>query len=424
MKRIALPFGRGTVTVELPDDAAILQARTAPPVENPTSRVPEALANPIGSPPLGEIAKGKSKAVIVLSDFTRPIPHKIILPPLLREIARAGISPKETTLLLANGLHRPMNEKEIAESVGREIAETYRMVNHRASDKDSLASLGALDGQIPLWLSRHFLGADLRILTGLIEPHLMAGFSGGCKLVAPGIAGEETIKALHSPHFLEDPRCCEGEIKNNPLQQTIRAIGRKTNVDFILNVALNEKRQVTGVFVGHAIEAHDAGVAFCRQWQEIECEKADVVVTTSAGWPLDATFYQAIKGLTTALPALKSGGTMLLVAECSEGLGSAPFREELATIEDASEYVHRITHRSEVIVDQWQIEELCKVLLRGKVVIYSPRLFEDYRGRLFEVSNDLTGALHTMLAKRQNAKVAVIPQGPYVLVRGRNAAGS
>lgn len=424
MKQIALPFGRGTVTVELPDDAAILHARAAPPLENPAAEISEALANPIGSPPLREIAKGKSKAVIVLSDFTRPVPHKIILPPILREIARAGISPKETTLLFANGLHRPMNEEEVIETLGSEIARTYRIVNHHASDKDSLTYLGALPEKIPIWISRHFFSADLRILTGLIEPHLMAGFSGGCKLIAPGIAGEETIKALHSPHFLEDPRCCEGEIKNNPLQQTIRAIGRKTNVDFILNVTLNEKRYITGVFAGHAIKAHDAGVAFCRQWQEIECEKADVVVTTSAGWPLDATFYQAIKGLTAALPALKPGGTMLLVAECSEGLGSAPFRDELATVEDASEYVHRITHRSEVRIDQWQIEELCKVLLRGRVVVYSPRLHEDYRGTLFEVTNDLTGAFHAMLAKRQNAKVAVIPQGPYVLVRGRNAAGS
>ncbi len=420
MKQISLPLGRRTVTLEVPDDAAILQTGAAPTLENPANRISEALANPIGSPALREIAENKSRAVILLSDFTRPVPHKIILPPILHEIAGAGISPKNTTLLFANGLHRPMNEEEIAESVGREIAETYRIANHRASDKESLTYLGTLDEKIPIWISRYFLEADLRILTGLIEPHLMVGFSGGCKVVAPGIAGEETIKALHSPHFLEDLRCREGEIENNPLQQTIRAIGQKTGVDFILNVALNEKRQDTGIFAGHALEAHDAGVAFCRQWQESECEKADVVVTTSAGWPLDATFYQAIKGLTAALAALKTGGTMLLVAECSEGLGSEPFREELATVEDATEYVHRITRRSEVKIDQWQIEELCKVLRRGKVVVYSPRLLNEYHGTLFEVTNDLTGAFHAACSKRQNTKIAVIPQGPYLLLRNRN----
>jgi len=421
MKQIALPFGRGTVTVELPDNAVILQTRAAPPIENLASEISKALANPIGSPPLREIAEGKSKAVIVLSDFTRPVPHKIILPPILHELAHAGISRKNTTLVFANGLHRPMSEAEIEENLGGEIAGNYQSINHRATDRELLAHFGSLNDRIPIWVSRYFLEADLRILTGLIEPHLMAGFSGGCKVIAPGIAGEETIKALHSPHFLEDPRCCEGEIENNPLQQTIRTIGRKTGVDFIVNVTLNEERYITGVFAGHAIEAHDGGAAFCRRWQEIECEKADVVVTTSAGWPLDATFYQAIKGLTAALPALKPGGTIILVAECSEGLGSTLFREELATVEDASEYVYRITHRTEVRVDQWQIEELCRVLLRGKVVIYSPRLFEDYRGRLFEVTNDLTGTFHAMLAKRQNARVAAIPQGPYVLVRGRSA---
>jgi nickel-dependent lactate racemase len=418
MKQVSLPFGRGTVALDVPDNAAILRARPAPAIENLADKIIEALSNPIGSPPLHELARNKSKAVIVLSDFTRPVPHKIILPPILTEIARAGISPEKTTLLFANGLHRPMSEEEIVENIGREIAQTYRVVNHQASDKDSLTYLGTLDEKIPLWISRHFLEADLRILTGLIEPHLMAGFSGGCKLITPGIAGEETIKTLHTPHFLEDSRCCEGEIENNPLQQTIRSIGEKAGADFILNVTLSERREVTGIFAGHPRKAHNAGVAFCRQWQGVKCDKADVVVTTSAGWPLDATFYQAIKGLSAALPALKSGGTMLLVAECSEGLGSAPFQDELATINNAAEYIHRITHRLEVKVDQWQIEELCKTLLRGKVVVYSPQLNEEYRGPLFETASDLVDAFHTALSiKEHSAKVVVIPQGPYVLLR-------
>ncbi|MFH1010238.1 MAG: nickel-dependent lactate racemase [bacterium] len=420
MRPIALPFGRATMTLEVPDDAVILQARAAPAVGNLTSEISNALANPIGSPSLREIAKGKASAVIVLSDFTRPVPHKILLPTLLDELSRAGVSRSRTTLLFACGLHRPMKEEEVVENVGREIADAYRIVNHNAADEGSLAYLGILDGQIPLWISRHFLQADLRILTGLIEPHLMAGFSGGCKVMAPGIAGDETIKELHSPQFLEDPRCREGELEENPLQKVIREIGQKARADFLLNVTLNENRQITGVFTGHPMKAHDAGVAFCRQCQQVECEVADVVVMTSAGWPLDATFYQAIKGLTAALPALKTGGTLLLVSECSEGLGSAPFREELAGVQDAAEYVRRITCRYEVKIDQWQIEELCRVLLRGKVVVYSPRLLEEYAGTLFEITDNLTDAFNAMLSKAPNGRVAVIPQGPYVLLRGRS----
>jgi nickel-dependent lactate racemase len=421
MKRIALPFGRGTATLDVPDEAVILRARAPRPIENPAREILRVLANPIGSAPLREIAKGKSKAIIVLSDFTRPVPHKILLPPLLNELSIAGIPQERVTLLFACGLHRPMSDEEIVENLGNEIAKNYQIVNHCASDKSSLTYLGTLDERIPLWISRHFVEADLRILTGLIEPHLMAGFSGGCKVIAPGIAGEETIKTLHSPQFLEDARCCEGEIEENPLQRIIQEIGQKVGADFLLNVTLNEKRQITGVFAGHPMTAHDSGVAFCRQSQQVECEEAHVVVTTSAGWPLDATFYQAIKGLTAALPAMKKEGTLILVAECSEGLGSAPFREGLATVKDSSEYIRRITHRSEVKIDQWQIEELCKALRRGKVLVYSPRLLGEYQGSLFEVTDDLTGAFRATLSKRQNAKVIVIPQGPYVLLRNLSA---
>jgi len=421
MKSIALPFGRGTTTLEVPDDAVVLRSLAISPIENPSREISKSLASPIGSPPLREIAKGKTSAVVVLSDFTRPVPHKILLPPLLEELARAGISRDGVTLLFACGLHRSMSEEEIVENVGREIAKTYPIANHDATDRSSLEYLGDLEGRIPLWISRRFLHADLRILTGLIEPHLMAGFSGGCKVLAPGIAGEETIKALHSPQFLEDPRCCEGELEDNPLQKAIRHIGRRVRADFLLNVTLNEERLVTGIFAGHPIVTHDAGVVFCRQSQQVECEQADIVVITSAGWPLDATFYQAIKGLTAALPALKTSGTLLLVAECSEGLGSESFQEELATIEDPSEYVRRITHRSEVNIDQWQIEELCKVLRRGKVLVYSPRLLKEYHGTLFEITGDLSSAFHAALSTRRNAKVAVIAQGPYILLRNPRA---
>ena len=405
------------MTLELPQRATVLAAEPTPALDNPMRYIERALAEPVGAPPLRQIAKGKPSAVIVLSDFTRPVPHKILLPPLLKSIERAGIPREKITLLFACGLHRPMSETEIIESLGRRIAQDYRVVNHRAEQREDLASIGDVEG-IPLWISRTLQGADLKILTGLIEPHLMAGFSGGSKLVAPGVAGAETIRALHSPKFLEDPRCREGVVVENPLQDTVRAIAQEVGADFIVNVALNEAREITGVFAGHPVKAHDAGIAFCRQCQEVECEEADVVVTTSAGWPLDATFYQAVKGLTAALPGLKPGGTLFLVAECCEGLGSPPFREELATIDDADEYLNRITRRSEVKVDQWQLEELCRVLKKGSLIVYSPRLREEYEGAMFSFTNDLTEDIRGALERADSgARLNVIPQGPYVLLK-------
>ena len=412
-----LPFGRKHVTLELPQNATVLAAERAPALDNPVRHIERALAEPVGTPPLREIAKGKSSAVVVLSDYTRPVPHKFLLPPLLNSIESAGIPREKITLLFACGLHRPMSETEVIESVGQRIAKDYRIVNHRAEQRESLTHVGDAEG-IPLWISRTLLGADLKILTGLIEPHLMAGFSGGCKLVAPGVAGAETIRALHSPKFLEDPRCREGVVTENPLQDTVRAIAQEVGADFIINVALNEAREITGVFAGHPAKAHDTGIAFCRQCQEVECEEADVVVTTSAGWPLDATFYQAVKGLTAALPALKSGGTLFLVAECCEGLGSLPFREELATIDGADEYLNRITRRTEVKVDQWQLEELCRVLKKSSVIVYSPRLQEDYEGAVFSFTDDLTEDVRGALERADSgARLNVIPQGPYVLLK-------
>lgn len=420
MNSVALPFGRQDVSLKISDRTKVLQARAAPALADPVADITEALANPIQSSSLREIAKGKSSAVVVVSDFTRPVPHKVLLPPLLKEITASGIPPERTTLLYACGLHRPMSDEEIVENLGSRIAKDYKVVNHYATDEESLADLGEAQQGVPLKISRHLLAADVKILTGLIEPHLMAGFSGGCKLVAPGVASAETIKALHSPQFLEDPRCREGQLENNPLQNVIRSIGRTVGVDFILNVILDEKRWITGVFAGQPTEAHDAGAAFYKKWQQVECEESDVVVTTSAGWPLDASLYQAVKGLTAALPALRPGGTLFLVAECYEGLGSSSFREELATINDADEYLHRIVHRAEVKTDQWQLEELCKVLRKGKVVVYSPRLAEEYAGELFTFARDLNLEVGEALAKAgTEAKLTVIPQGPYVLLRER-----
>ncbi len=417
MSSVKLPFGRTHLTLELPQNATVLEAKATPALDNPALYIEQALAEPVGASSLRKIAKKKSSAVIVLSDFTRPVPHKLLLPPLLKNLESAGIPRRKITLLFACGLHRPMDEQEIIENLGQRIAEDYRVVNHRAEQREDLIHVGDIEG-IPLWISRTLIDADLKILTGLIEPHLMAGFSGGCKLVAPGVAGAETIQALHSPKFLEDPRCREGVVAENPLQDTVRAIAQKVGTDFIINVALNEAREITGVFAGHPIKAHDTGIAFCRQCQEVECEEAEVVVTTSAGWPLDATFYQAVKGLTAALPALNSGGTLFLVAECCEGLGSPPFREELATIDDADEYLNRITRRSEVKADQWQLEELCRVLKKGRVIVYSPRLREDNTGRLFSFTDNLTEDIRGALARMgSDSRLNVIPQGPYVLLK-------
>ena len=419
--RIDLAFGKTGLTLELPDafQYRILEARSARPVADAQAALESALDHPIGAPPLAELARGKSSAAISVCDITRPAPNRLTLPPILHRLEQAGIPRENITILIATGLHRPATESEIREICGEPVAASYRVVNHNARDLSSHRALGSTASGTPVYIDERFVAADLHITLGFIEPHLMLGYSGGRKLVAPGLAAQETIKVLHSPRFMRDSRSVEGSIDDNPLHRELLEIARIARHDFLLDVALTRDRAIAGVFAGHAEEAHRRGVEFVSKVMLEKLDQpADAVITTAAGYPLDLTFYQAIKGVTAAAHVVKPGGSILLLGACQEGAGAPEFQRMLSSGLSDAQFLDRI-QSAPVEVDQWQLEKLALVTTSRRLLWYVPGLPAEFHSTLWGYSFSTAAAAveELVAALPPNANIAVIPEGPYVLAK-------
>jgi nickel-dependent lactate racemase len=418
--KIRLAYGKEGLEVEVPEKnlAKILTMKSTPPLGDPAGAVKESLLHPIGCPPLGEIARGRKSVCIVVCDFTRPVPNKILLPPILDLLETNGVKKQDITILIATGLHRPSTPIERDAMFGRDILRRYTVVDHRASVLEEQRFVGQTRRNTPVYIDERYCSADLKITVGFIEPHLMAGFSGARKVVAIGCAGEETIKTLHSPAFLDESLCCEGSIDRNPLHHELLEIAHMAGHDFTIDVALDANKAITGVFAGHPQLAHAVGIEAVRKSVGATLpEPADIVLTTCAGFPLDLTYYQAIKGMTAALPVLKKGGVLILAAECAEGLGSERFVSMATRFRTAEEFEQWI-HSHPVEVDQWQLQECAKATQRGEVVVVSSGIRPEQQKKLFvQTATSVEEALRRALDRTgPNASIAVIPKGPYTLV--------
>jgi nickel-dependent lactate racemase len=406
--------------VELPDDRVVgpLAIRPAAPLDNPDEAAAQALQNPIGSRPLAELARGRKNACILVCDITRPVPNRLILPPILRTLHEQGIARRDILILIATGLHRPNEGAELEEMLGLDIVAGYRVENHHGKVKEEHDFLGVTPNGVPVWLDSRYLRADLKITTGLIEPHLMAGYSGGRKVICPGIAGLETVKVWHGPRFLEHPRADCGIVEGNPVHEENTRIALMAGCDFIVNVCLDGQRRITWVGAGDMIQAWQHGVRFIERVVKVPVtEPLDIVITSCAGYPLDTTWYQAIKGLTGALPIVKQGGTIIMAASLSEGLGSPDFQRLLAENPDLKLFKQRILGKDYFVMDQWQLEELAKVVERCRVKVVSDGVSPETLRRCFvEPAGTVEQALQDSLAEYgPQSKIAVIPKGPYVL---------
>ena len=419
--RVRLDYGKTGLDVELPGNGKVvgpLSIREAPPLANPQAALEAALANPIGTAPLAELAKGKKDACIVICDITRPVPNQLLLPPILRTLEEAGIPREKITILIATGLHRPNEGDELVELVGAEVAKNYRCVNHHGKVREEHDFIGTTPRGVPAWIDSRYVRADLKITTGLIEPHLMAGYSGGRKLICPGIAGLDTVKVWHGPKFLEDPRADCGILEGNPVHEENTLIAKMAGCDFIVNVAIDGKRQVTWLGAGDMMDAWMEGVKFVEQVVRVGVrEPLDIVVTSCAGYPLDTTWYQAVKGLTGALPIVKRGGTIILAASLTEGVGSPEFQEVLRDNPSLEQFFDRIQNTDYFVMDQWQVEELAKVRRRCKVKVVTQGLSaEVLRNCHVEPAESVEKAIAECLEEYgPDARIGVIPKGPYVL---------
>ena len=419
---VRLEYGRSGLEVELPDDRVIrtLAYKNAAPLEDPAASLAAVLQEPNGTPSLAELARGRSSACIVICDITRPVPNELILQPLLETLEQAGLERDQILILVATGLHRPNEGDELVELVGQSIVDQYRIENHHGQVQEEHTFLGESPRGVPIWIDSRYVEADLKITTGLIEPHLMAGFSGGRKLVCPGIAAIETIKVWHGPTFLEDPRADCGILEGNPVHEVNTWIARHTGCDFIVNVVIDSQRRPLKFVAGDMEQAFLDGVDFCRQVVTDKVpEPVEIVVTSGAGYPLDTTFYQAVKGLTGALPIVKQGGTIVMAASLSEGIGSPQFEQLFDENADLESFVDRILNTDYFVMDQWQLEELAKVRRKAKVKIISDGLPSETINRLFvESAPSVEQAVADSLEEYgAQAGIAVIPKGPYVLAQ-------
>ena len=420
--RFKLEYGRTGLEVDLPAERIVrtLQYKDAPPLPDPAGSLTEMLASPIASPPLAEIARGKKNACIAICDITRPVPNELILRPVLRTLEEAGIARRDITILVATGLHRPNLGDELVEMVGREIFDNYRIENHYGQELSQHTYLGQSPRGVPIWIDTRFVQADLKITTGLIEPHLMAGFSGGRKLICPGIAALETIKVWHGPDFLEHPKADCGILDGNPVHEENTWIARRTGCDFIVNVVIDSERRPLKWVAGDMEAAFLEGAAFVKEVvRDTVAEPVDIVVTSCAGYPLDTTFYQSVKGMTGALPIVKQGGTIIIAASLSEGIGSPQFEQLFREHDNLELFVQRILGKDYFLMDQWQLEELAKVRRKAKVKMVSGGLSPEVLAGLFvEPASSVEAAVAASLAEYgPAARIAVIPKGPYVLAQ-------
>lgn len=422
MPEVRLEYGKTGLPVQLPETLNFrkLAYKDAEPLADPHGTLSNLLAAPTGCSPLGELARGRRTACILICDITRPVPNELLLTPVLQTLEQSGIAREDILLLNATGLHRPNTDDELIEMVGQHIFDNYRIEQHHGQVREEHTFLGESPRGVPIWIDSRYVEADLKIATGLIEPHLMAGFSGGRKLICPGIAGLDTVKVWHGPKFLEDPHADCGILKNNPVHEENTWIARRAGCDFIVNVVIDAERQVLKIVAGDMEAAFDEGVEFVREVvTDTVPEPVDIVVTSGAGYPLDTTFYQAVKGMTGALPIVREGGTIIIAAGMVDGIGSPQFQQLFEENSSPEEFMQRILSGDYFVMDQWQLEEMAKVLRKVTVKVVSDGLPAATLNKLFvEAAPTVEAALADSLEKYgSDASVAVIPKGPYVLAQ-------
>jgi nickel-dependent lactate racemase len=424
-EKLSIPYGRGHVDLALPADAipTIIRKKPLPKLDDPNVAVVEALKKPIASAPLSQLVKGRNSACILICDITRPVPNHLFLRPMIETMLAGGIPRENICVLVATGLHRPNLGEELAELVGDPwVLETVRVENHYARNEEDHIDLGfTATRNTPVKLDKLFVEADLRIATGLIEPHFMAGWSGGRKVIAPGVAHHETIRTFHSARFMEDPLAVQCNLIGNPLHEEQLEIVRMLGEVYGMNTVLDEERDLVCVTFGEIIASHAAAVEFVSDATRIEvARKFQTVVTSSAGYPLDKTYYQTIKGMVTPLDILEPGGTLIMVSECSEGFGSAEFREAQGRLVELGpeRFLATLTAKSLAEIDEWQTEMQLKPMRVGKVELYTTGLVgEDRRLTAVTLIDDISAAVRRSIDESGDRAVAFIPEGPYVVPR-------
>ena len=417
---VELSYGRGTLSVQLPDglEVTVIRKPAMPLLPDPEGAVRAALARPVGARPLAEEARGKRTACILICDITRPVPNALLLRPILRELLAAGVPAAGITVLVATGLHRPNLGAELEELVGDPwVLQTVRVENHYARNDADHVDLGFTPAGTPVKLDRRFLEAELKIATGLVEPHFMAGYSGGRKVIAPGVAHKDTITTFHSARFMAHPRAENCVLVGNPLHEEQLAIAAMVGPVLSADVVIDERRRLSFVSFGEVVQSHALAVAFVGRYARVPVSRRfKTVVTSAAGYPLDKTYYQTVKGMVAPLDILEPGARLIVASECSEGMGSPEYVEaQHRLIELGPEgFLRDIERKRFADIDEWQTQMQLKPMRIGSIQLYSG-------GRVDRALTGVTSIDSIERAVRDSARaagdphVAVIPEGPYVV---------
>ncbi|NMB97824.1 MAG: nickel-dependent lactate racemase [Clostridiaceae bacterium] len=384
--------------------------------------VRDALENPVQSDRLRDLAVGAEKILVITSDHTRPVPSKLTLPLILNEIR--SLNPNaEIKILIATGFHRLTTEDEINEKFGVELAEAEKenIIIHDSRDMGNMVFKGILPSGGELWLNSLVDWADLVVSEGFIEPHFFAGFSGGRKSILPGIASEKTVLANHCSKFIADSNARTGNLKDNPIHTDMLFAARKANLRFILNVVLNSDKEIVKAFAGHPEKAHECGCMYVEKTARVKSVKADIVITSNGGHPLDQNIYQAVKGMTAAEACVNDGGVIIMVAACGDGHGGDAFYRwfaEADTVEEVAEKISGIS-QDETIADQWEAQILARVLMKARVIMVtdncSPELIQNMK--MFHASSPEEALVLAENMAGKNAEIVVIPDGVGVIVQ-------
>jgi nickel-dependent lactate racemase len=421
---VSLPYGDGIIDANVPEASMVLRPAHADVIDDPYAAVRRALAEPVAGPPLARIARGGATAAIVVSDVTRPVPNQLLLPPILEMLEAGGVRASDVTIVIGTGLHRPSRPDELIRVLGEPIAGQFRVVDHDARDRSTQEFLLRTPRGVDVWVNREYMRADIRILTGFVEPHLFAGYSGGGKAMLPGVCGAESIMANHDARMVGHPGATWCVTAGNPIFEEMRDVALKSDPHFTLNVTLDVEKQLTGVFAGELVAAHDAAISHAaRQYIRPIERQFDVVVVTNMGYPADLSLYQSVKGMSVASQACSTGGAILLVAECREGLGGPEYVDLMRSEQSPRALLARFEQGAhQTLHDQWQVQVQAMVQARCDVWLHSSLDRATVESAHLCYAADVDSALEHILGEqrarlRREPAVCVMPYGQLTVPR-------
>ena len=414
--RIELAYGSDGLTVDLPGErTTVVEPLHPPAAPDGRAAVLAALRSPVAGPPLRSVVRAGGTVAISICDGTRPQPRDIVVPAILEEL-EGHVRMEDVVVLVATGTHRGNTREELRAMLGDEVLAAVRVVNHDARDDATLTWMGRFGADVPVWLNSEWAAADVRITTGFVEPHFFAGFSGGPKLVAPGLAGLATTLTLHDAARIGHPEARWGVTQGNPVHDDVRAIAAATGTHFALDVVLDGEQRIARAFGGELFAMHAAACALVRQTaMRAVASPFDVVLTTNSGFPLDQNLYQAVKGMSAAAQVVRPGGTIVCAAECRDGFPEhGPYRAELTAAASPAALLEAIAARTETVADQWQIQIQAGIQSRSRVIVHTSYLSDAELAQAhLEQTPDVEATVRGLLEEAgPEGRVCVLPYGP------------